>query len=55
MISVIEMLLQKEVVKNLVPEWTTLRFHVHGFLSMYFLWEVLDVFPKYQSMSCDPP
>lgn len=52
MIGVIETLLQKEIVlKNLILEGTTLRFHLQGFLSMDFLPEMLDVFPKYQSVN----
>lgn len=52
MIGVIEMLLQKKVaLKILILEWTTLRFHLHGFLSVYFLPEMLPVFPKYQNMN----
>lgn len=52
MIGVIEMLLQKEVVKkNLILEWTTLRFHLQGFLSMYLLPEMLAFFPKYQNVN----
>lgn len=52
MIGVIETLLQKEIVFNiLILEGTTLRFHLQGFLSMDFLPEMLDVFPKYPSVN----
>jgi hypothetical protein len=48
------MLLQEEVPSNLILEWTTLRFYLQGFLSMYILPEMLDVFPKHQTMGVCP-